>query len=64
MTVAAVVVVAMTSIVGAPGADGTTYVVDVAMELPTKFVARTEIVSESPDCRLDTMQDVAKLLFA
>jgi len=56
------VVVEMMSIVGEPGADGTTYVVEAAMELPTEFVARTEIVSESPDCKLDTTQEVAKLL--
>lgn len=60
--VAAVVVVEMTSIDGVPGADGTTYVIDAAMELPTLFVARTEIVRESPDCKLETVQDIAKLL--
>lgn len=57
-------VAAMMSTVGAPGADGTTYVELVAMEFPTAFVARTEIVSESPDCRFETTHDVAKLLLA
>lgn len=46
--VAEEMVVAMMSMTGAPGTDGITYVVEAAMDAPTVFDARTEMVSDVP----------------
>ena len=46
--VAEEIVVAMMSIAGAPGTVGMTYVVVAAIDAPTVFDARTEIVREVP----------------
>ena len=46
--VAEEMVVAMMSIAGAPGTVGMTYVVVAAIDAPTVFDARTEIVREAP----------------
>ena len=48
VTVAEEMVVAMMSIAGAPGTVGMTNVVVAAMDAPTVFDARTEIVREAP----------------
>jgi hypothetical protein len=62
VTIAEVVVVEMMPRDGMPGADGTTYVVVAAEDWPTVLEARTATVSESPDRRFETEQEVVVAL--